>query len=141
MRKIIISDNPYMTYRMALPFPLNGNSELWYLSLRVSRSLWPTHTPTFIHLLFADVRLRALQIHVWMVSPVRWHRTRSTVSAPPPPPPLLMWKSQRSAQAYWGLSSSLWPSCVSENATSAKRSTSLAACKIPTVTSQLYPKA
>lgn len=117
-----------MTYGMAcIPFPFNGNSELWYLSLRV-----------FIHLLFADVRLRALQIHVWMVSPVRWRRTRSTVSAPPP---LLMWKSQRSVQAYWGLSSSLWPSCVSENATSPKRSTSPAACKIPTVTSRLYLKA
>lgn len=99
-----------------------------------------SHTPTFsqLFLLFADVRLHALQIPVWMVSPVQWRGTPSTVSAPPP---LLMWKSQRSAQAYWGLSSSSWPLCVYENATSARRSTGPAACKIPTATSQLYPKA
>lgn len=82
--------------------------------------------------------MHALPIHVSLVSLVQWRETQSTVSAPPP---LRMWKSQRSAQAYWGLSSSSWPLCVSENTTSAAKSTSLGAFKIPTATSQRCPKA
>lgn len=77
--------------------------------------------------------MHALPMHVAMVLNVQLRETQSTVSATPP---FLMWKLQRSVQAYWGLSSSSWLLCVSENTTSAARSTSPAACRIPTATSQ-----